>query len=271
MTSSTNSPESSTVTSADGTSIAYTKTGAGPAVIIVDGALCHRSFGPSGGIAEQLRSEFTVYTYDRRGRGESGDADTYAPEREVEDIAALIQAAGGQARVVGFSSGGALALRAAAAGIGVTNAACYEVPYVIQDQQRERGLQYTADLHKALDEGRLDDMPALFMALVGMPEDQIAGMRQSPVWPMFTAVAKSLTYDNAVLGYVEGDGVPTDMLATITVPVLAMDGGASPDTLRDPAGIIAEACPNAERLTLPDQTHEVSADVVGPVLAKFFA
>ena len=251
MTSSTNSPVSSTVTSADGTSIAYTKTGAGPAVIIVDGALCHRSFGPSGGIAEQLCSEFTVYTYDRRGRGESGDADTYAPEREVEDIAALIQAA--------------------AAGIGVTKAACYEVPYGIQDQQRERGLQYTADLHKALDEGRLDDMPALFMALVGMPEDQIAGMRQSPVWPMFTAVAKSLTYDNAVLGYVEGDGVPTDMLATITVPVLAMDGGASPDTLRDPAGIIAEACPNAERLTLPDQTHEVSADVVGPVLAKFFA
>ena len=123
----------STVISADGTAIASTATGEGPAVIVVDGALCHRSFGPSGGIAEQLAAEYTVYTYDRRGRGESGDADAYSPQREVEDIAALIRAAGGQARIVGFSSGGALALLAAAADIGVTKAACYEVPYVTQD------------------------------------------------------------------------------------------------------------------------------------------
>ena len=261
----------STVTSADGTSIAYTATGDGPAVIVVDGALCHRSFGPSGGIAEQLAPEFTVYTYDRRGRGESGDADTYAPEREVEDLAALIQAAGGQARVVGFSSGGALALRATAAGIGVTKAAVYEVPYVTQDWHREMSLKYTAELHQALDEGRLDDMPALFMSLVGMPDEQVAGMRQSPVWPMFTAVAKSLTYDNAVLGYPGGGAVPTALLATITVPVLAMDGGASPDLLRDPAAGIAEACPDAERQTLPGQTHEVSPEAICPVVAKFFA
>jgi pimeloyl-ACP methyl ester carboxylesterase len=260
-----------TVTSADGTRIAYSTTGEGPAVIIVDGALCHRAFGPSGGMAEQLAPEFTVYTYDRRGRGESGDADAYSPEREVEDIAALVQAAGGQARLVGFSSGGALALLATAADIGVTKVACYEAPYVTQDWHREAALKYTADLHQALDEGRTDDMPALFMTLVGMPEDQVAGMRQSPVWPMFTAVAKALTYDNAVLGYREGGAVPTGLFATITVPVLAMDGGASPDFLRDPAGIIAEACPDAERRTLEGQTHEVGADVIGPVLAKFFA
>ena len=259
-----------TVTSADGTSIAYTATGDGPAVIVVDGALCHRAFGPSGGVAEQLAPEFTVYTYDRRGRGESGDADAYAPEREVEDIAALIRAAGGQARVVGFSSGGALALLAAAADVGVTRVACYEAPYVTRDWHREAALKYTADLHQALDEGRTDDMPALFMALVGMPEDQLGGMRQSPVWPMFTAVAKTLTYDNAVLGYRAGGEVPTDLLATITVPVLALDGGASPDLLRDPAGIIAGACPDGERLTLEGQTHEVSAEAIGPVLAKFF-
>jgi pimeloyl-ACP methyl ester carboxylesterase len=260
----------STVTSADGTPIAYTKTGDGPAVIVVDGALCHRAFGPSGGIAAQLGSEFTVYTYDRRGRGESGDADTFAPEREVEDLAALIREAGGQARVVGFSSGGALALLATAANVGVTKVACYEVPYVTQDWHRELALKYTTELHQALDEGRLDDMPALFMALVGMPEADIAGMRQSPVWPAFTAVAKSLTYDNAVLGYGAGGAVPTDVLAAITVPVLAMDGGASPDMLRDPAGLIAEACADAERITLPEQTHEVSPEVVSPVLAKFF-
>ena len=261
----------STVTSADGTTIAYTATGDGPAVIVVDGALCHRSFGPSAGIAEQLAPEYTVYTYDRRGRGESGDADTYAPEREVEDIAALIQAAGGQARVVGFSSGGALALLAAAANIGVTKVACYEVPYVTQDWHRDLGVRYTADLHRALDEGRLDDMPALFMTLVGMPAEQLEEMRHSPVWPQFTAVAKSLTYDNAVLDYRAGGAVPTGLLATITVPVLVMDGGASPAILRDPAGIIAGACPNAEHQTLAGQTHEVSAEVVGPVLAKFFA
>jgi hypothetical protein len=135
---------------------------------------------------------------------------------------------------------------------------------------RELALKYTTELHQALDEGRLDDMPALFMALVGMPEADIAGMRQSPVWPAFTAVAKSLTYDNAVLGYGAGGAVPTDVLAAITVPVLAMDGGASPDMLRDPAGLIAEACADAERITLPEQTHEVSPEVVSPVLAKFF-
>lgn len=262
---------SSTVTSADGTAIAYTKTGDGPAVTVVDGALCFRAFGPSAGIAEQLSGQYTVYTYDRRGRGESGDADSYAPEREVEDLAALIQAAGGQACLAGFSSGGALTLRAAAAGIGVTRAACYEVPYVTQDWHRDLALQYTADLHRALDEGRLDDMPALFMTLVGMPQDQVEGMRRSPVWPAFTSVAKSLTYDNAALGYPAGGAVPSELLATIAVPVLAMDGGASPDILRDPAGLIAEACPDAERLTLEGQTHEVSAEVVGPVLAKFFA
>lgn len=260
----------STVTSADGTTIAYSKTGDGPAVIIVDGALCHRAFGPSGGIAEQLAGQFTVYTYDRRGRGESGDADTYSPEREVEDVAALIQAAGGRACVVGFSSGGALALLTAAADIGVTKVACYEAPYITQDWHREAGLRYTADLHRALDEGRLDDMPALFMTLVGMPEEELTGMRHSPVWPMFTAVAKSLTYDNAVMGYAEGGAVPAALLATITVPVLALDGGASPDILRDPAGLIAEACKDAERITLPEQTHQVSAEVVSPVLAKFF-
>ncbi|MEY9928453.1 pimeloyl-ACP methyl ester carboxylesterase [Catenulispora sp. GP43] len=261
----------STVTSADGTTIAYTATGDGPAVIIVDGALCHRSFGPSGGVAEQLASEYTVYTYDRRGRGESGDADAYSPQREVEDIAALIRAAGGQARVVGFSSGGALALLAAAANIGVTKVACYEVPYVTQDWHRELAVKYTADLHQALDEGRLEDMPALFMTLVGMPAEQLGGMRQSPMWPMFTAVAKTLTYDNAALGYPAGGAVPTGLIATIAVPLLAMDGGASPDILRDPAGIIAGAGPDAERITLPEQTHEVSAEVVAPVLAKFFA
>ncbi|ACU72216.1 alpha/beta hydrolase fold protein-1 [Catenulispora acidiphila DSM 44928] len=261
----------STVTSADGTAIAYSTTGEGPAVIVVDGALCHRSFGPSGGIAEQLGSEFTVHTYDRRGRGGSGDADAYSPQREVEDLAALIQAAGGQACVVGFSSGGALALLGAAADIGVTKVACYEAPYVTQQWHRDSALRYTADLHQALDAGRVEEMPALFMTLVGVPAEQVAEMRRSPVWPMFTAVAKTLTYDNAVLGYGAGGAVPTDVLGTIAVPVLAMDGGASPDILRDPAGIIAEACPDGERVTLPEQTHEVSAQVVSPVLAKFFA
>jgi len=153
----------------------------------------------------------------------------------------------------------------------VAKAACYEAPYVTQDWHREAALAYTTDLHQALDEGRTDDMPALFMTLVGMPEHQVAGMRRSPVWPMFTAVAKSLTYDNAVLGYPAGGAVPTELLAAITVPILAMDGGASPDFLRDPAVTIAEACPDAEHLTLEGQTHEVSPEVVGPVLAKFFA
>ncbi|GAA2024042.1 alpha/beta hydrolase [Catenulispora yoronensis] len=259
------------VTSVDGTRIAYSKSGSGPAVIVVDGALCHRAFGPAGGVAESLDSDYTVYTYDRRGRGESGDADTYAPEREVEDIAALIEATGGVAGLVGFSSGGALALLAAAANIGVAKVVAYEAPYTTQDWHRAAGLKYTADLHQALDEGRPDDMPALFMLLVGMPAEQVAGMRQSPVWPAFTAIAKTLTYDNAVLGYENGGAVPTDVCASITVPVLALDGADSPAQLRDPAALIAEASPRGRRQSLPGQTHAVDPKAVGPVLAEFFA
>ncbi|WP_431676392.1 alpha/beta fold hydrolase [Kitasatospora sp. KL5] len=259
------------VVSADGTTIACTATGNGPAVVFVDGALCHRNFGPARAVAEQLAAHHTVYTYDRRGRGTSGDTAPYAAEREVEDLAAVIAAAGGSAAVVGISSGAALALRAASSGIGISRVAAYEPPFSTEDGQRERFTAYAAGLSADLADGRRGDAVARFMTFVGAPEPVVEQLRSSPAWPAFEAVAPTLAYDAAVLGAASGAGVPVDALAGITVPVLALDGGASPELLRAPARAVAAAVPGAEYRTLPDQTHEVAADVLAPVLLKFFA
>ncbi|MFF4651812.1 alpha/beta fold hydrolase [Streptomyces sp. NPDC001380] len=258
------------VVSADGTTIACTVTGSGPAVVLVDGALCHRSFGPAQALAEQLAGHHAVHTYDRRGRGSSGDTAPYTVQREIEDLAAVIAAAGGTAAVVGFSSGAALALRAAAEGIGIGRAAVHEPPFSTEDGQRERFTAYTAGLAADLADGRRGDAVTRFMAFAGAPEPMTEQLRSSPVWPAFEAVAPTLAYDAAVLDAAPGAGVPTGVLAGIAVPVLVLDGGASPEPLRAPARAVAAAVPGAEHRTLPGQTHEVAPDVLAPVLLKFF-
>ncbi|MFI0813414.1 alpha/beta fold hydrolase [Streptomyces echinatus] len=259
------------IVSADGTTIACTVTGSGPAVVFVDGALCHRAFGPSQAVAEQLAAHHTVYTYDRRGRGGSSDTAPYAVEREVEDLAAVIAAAGGRAAVVGISSGAALVLRAAAGDIGISHAAAYEPPFSTEDGQRARFTAYAAGLAADLAEGRCGDAVGRFMTFVGAPEPMVEQLRSSPAWPAFEAVAPTLAYDAAVLGARAGASVPVDALAGITVPVLVLDGGASPELVRAPARAVAAAVRSAEYRSLPDQTHEVAADVLAPALLKFFA
>jgi pimeloyl-ACP methyl ester carboxylesterase len=260
-----------TVVSADGTSIAYTSTGSGPAVVFVDGAMCHRAFGPGAGIAEQLAGQYTVYTYDRRGRGESGDTTPFTVEREIEDLAAVIEAAGGSARVIGVSSGAALALRAAVRGAAIGRLALYEPPYSTDAAQAERSVEYAADLHAALADGRRGDAAAAFMTFVGVPAEMLDAMRAAPVWPAFEAIAPTLAYDAAVMGSEIGGMVPVEMLASVSVPTLVLDGGASPELLRAPAREVAAAVPGAAHAALPDQTHEVAAEVLAPVVAKFFA
>ena len=257
----------STVTSTDGTTIAYERTGTGPPVILVDGAMCYRGAGPMRPLAALLQESFTVYTYDRRGRGESSDTMPYAVAREVEDLHALIARAGGEACVYGISSGAALALATTARGPGVTRLALYEPPFMAEVEDDARIKEYTQRLHELLDAGQRGDAVALFMAYVGMPAHAIDGMRNQPAWAMLEAIAPTLAYDDDVLA---GGRVPRDLAARITVPALVVAGAASPEGLQQAAKAAADALPTAERRILDDQTHDVDPKALAPVLVEFF-
>ncbi len=260
------------VTSKDGTTIAYDQTGKGQPVVLVDGALCYRSFGPLGDLAKLLAPHFTAITYDRRGRGESSNSKPYTVEREVEDIEALINATGGSAFVFGTSSGGALALEAALKlGDKIKKLAIYEAPYNSDNASRQEWKEYTNQLSEALKDGKRGDAVVLFMKLVGTPADQVEGMRQAPVWSMFEAVAPTLAYDAAALG--KDRSVPVERVTGIGMPTLVMDGGANYSLMPfmgKSATALAEAIPNAQHRTLEGQRHDVAMDVLAPVLTEFF-
>jgi pimeloyl-ACP methyl ester carboxylesterase len=259
----------SKVTSKDGTQIAYEKQGHGPALILVDGALCFRGFGPMPGLAKLLESNFTVYTYDRRGRGESTDTKPYAVEREVEDLDALINATGNSAYLFGTSSGACLVLETASRlGDKVQKIALYEAPYKPGADAIKEWRDYRRQLGELLSAGRRGDMAALFMKLVGTPAEMVEGMRQSPAWPVFEAVAPTLIYDAEDMG--ADRTVPVERAARVTATTLAMNGGASFPFMYDAAKTIAETVPNGQLRTLEGQRHDVSVEVLAPVLIEFF-
>jgi pimeloyl-ACP methyl ester carboxylesterase len=256
------------VTSRDGTSIAYERTGSGPAVILVGGALDDGS--ENAPLAPELAGWFTVYNYARRGRGESSDTLPYAVEREIEDIEALIAEAGGSAHLYGASSGGGLALLTAAAGAAVDRLAVYEVPL---------GWPTGADakqLDTLLTEGRRGDAVELFMRTAGASEEMIVSARNSPMWPGLEALAHTLAYDMACMG---NGHPPTARFARITQPTLVATGGASPDSFLGGGGgdffekaadAIAAGIPRAERLTVAGQSHVVDPRALAPLLEGFF-
>ena len=257
------------VTSKDGTTIAFDQAGQGPAIILVDGALCYRTFGPMGPLAALLAPHFTVINYDRRGRGDSGDRKPYTVEREVEDIEALINQAGGSAFLFGTSSGGCLALEAAIQlGNKVKGLAMWEPPYNSDPATRQEWKDYWKQLAELLAAGRRGDAVVLFMKFVGTPADQIDGMRQAPMWPMFETVAPTLVYDAAATG---GDDrtVPTERAARVTRPTLVMNGTVIPFMLAT-ATALAKAMPHAQQRTLEGQSHDVNLEVLAPVLVEFF-
>lgn len=257
------------VTSKDGTQIAYDRQGTGPALLLVDGALCYRTFGPMPGLAQLLAPHFTVYNYDRRGRGDSGDTKPYAVEREIEDIEALVDESGGPAYVCGLSSGAALALEAAMRLNGkIKKLAMYEAPYAANEAAQPSWNEYDSQLAKLLAEGRRSDAAALFMTVVGTPPEQIEGMRHAPVWTMFESVAPTLAYDAAALG--KGHAAPLERASTVTTPALVMNGGASFPFMYDIAQALSKAMPNAQLRTLEGQRHDVNAEVLAPVLVEFF-
>ena len=252
------------VTSADGTRIALDRLGQGPLVILVTGGLDDGN--ENAPLAAELAAGFTVINYQRRGRGSSGDNQPYAVEREIEDIEALI--GGGTAFLFGASSGGALALEAAAAGLPIGKVAVYEVPYLMDDQMRQDWLSYVDSLVEFLARDRRDDALKLFMRLAGSPEEQIAAAEASEYWPPLLLIAHTLAYDAACLR----DGRPPASFAKISQPVLVVTG--TNDWLGDfyysAADAIAEIVPDTHRETLAGQGHVADPGALATVLTGFF-
>lgn len=250
-----------TVRSADGTTIAYDQVGSGPSVIAIGGAFNVRQ--SHAGLADVLAPNFTVYTYDRRGRGDSTDTEPYAVEREIEDLAALIDGAGGSAYVYGHSSGACLALEAASRGLPIPKLVVYEPPYAT-DEESESG-DLSKDIQEAIDAGRPDQAAELFLGNMG-PE-VVEGVKQSPYWEGMVGVAHTLPYDMAVVG----DGPPpVDRLADITAPTLVLAGGASPEWFHNAVSAVTTAIPGARAESIEGQDHDVADDVIAPKLVDFF-
>jgi pimeloyl-ACP methyl ester carboxylesterase len=258
------------VKSEDGTAIAFDKTGTGPSLVIVTGALAHRNLYGDAPLATELSKHFTVYTFDRRGRGESTDSPSYAVEREIEDVAALIDDAGGSAYLYGISSGAALALRTAAklGSATVTKLALYEPPYGADDEKEKQDFaNQRRRVTELVERGEPGEAVAFFMSALGTPPEAIEEMKGSADWEGMKKVECTLTYDFAVLG----DGsVPHDIASAVTVPTLVMDGENTMDFMHATADRLAEFMSHAERNTLEGQTHQADAKAVAPVLIEFF-
>ena len=232
------------------------------------GALNSRKSGAK--LAKLLASHFTVINYDRRGRGDSTDTSPYAPQREIEDVAALIDETGGPVYLYGHSSGAAIVLEASIKlRKQVKKLAIYEVPYSLSGADSKAAKEYYRRLKKLLTSGRNGDAVALFVRNVGVSDKQIQAMKRMPMWRGLEALAPTLVYDSAVLG--EGHSLPTSRLAGITTPILVMRGGKGAPSMRDVAQAISEAVPKANLLTLAGQTHGVSPIVLSPILTEFFS
>jgi len=260
------------VRSKDGTAIAFDRSGGGPAVILVDGALCYRASGPSRPLAALLAQHFTVFTYDRRGRGDSKDTAPYAVEREVEDIDALIREAGGSALVFGISSGAALALEAARRGLAIEKLALYEPPFIVDDCRLPLPSDYLVRLEELVAAERRADAVKLFMSIVGVPNIFVTMMRITPMWSKLKAVAHTLVYDTLIVqDHQRGKPLPADLWASVSACTLVAVGGKSPAWIQHSGHTLADVLPHAERRTLDGQTHMVQPRALAPVLTEFFA
>jgi pimeloyl-ACP methyl ester carboxylesterase len=239
-------------------------------VILVDGALCDRGMGQSGQLARLLAPHFTVFTYDRRGRGESGDTPPYGVAREVEDIAALLDEAGGSAFVWGTSSGALLALEAANRLSGIRKVAVYEAPLIV-DASRATTETQLARIEEAVARQQLGEAVKVFLQSVGAPTVVILLMRLTPIWSKLKAVAHTLPYDGAIVrDFQKGQPLPAGRWAAVTVPTLVMDGGKSPRWMRQGNRALALALPNAQYRTLGGQTHMLKPKAHAPTLLEFF-
>ena len=260
------------VISKDGTTIAYDRSGQGPALIFVTGAVANRS--AVAPVAARLARRFTVFAYDRRGRGDSGDTAPYAVEREIDDLNAIIQAAGGSACVFGHSSGAVLALDAAnrLPPPAITNLAVYEPPILVDNSRAPLPDNYVARLNELVASGRRGEAVEYHLRTgIRIPEPFIAAMRQQPIWAEMEAVAPTLAYDGAIVaGVTTGQPLPKGQWSAVTIPTLVMNGGKSPAMMASGAQALLAILPHAAHRLLPDQDHSVPAEVLAPVLVEFF-
>jgi len=266
----------SKVLSKDGTAIAFDRSGQGPALILVTGAIATRADAAS--LAASLSPHFTVFAYDRRGRGDSGDTPPYAVEREVEDLDALIDEAGGSAFVFGHSSGAVLALEAARLlPTKIAKLALYEPPFRVDGSRAPAPVDFLERLNGLLAAGRRGDAVELFQTVVGIPPEMIAQFRRSPIWLGMEAVAHTLAYDVTIMGDTQrGSPLPLRKWASVTVPTLVMDGtlflGREENHawMRHGADELSRVLPDAQRRTLEGQDHGAADEVLVPALKEFF-
>ena len=257
-----------TTKSADGTVIAYDRTGDGPPLIVAVGAFCdRRSLVPP----ESLTSRFTVYTYDRRGRGESGDTAPYTPDREIEDIEALVALAGDPVYLHGTSSGAALAMEAAKHIRSIAKLVVYEPPFIVDDTRTPMPDDWLPRLEGLVADGRPGDAVKMFMRFVGTPAIFTAVMPFTPVWGKLKAAAPTLPYDLTIVHeHQRGKPLTAEEWAAVKVPTLVAAGGKSPAWMANGTRALAGALPDATYRTLPGQNHMVKAQVIAPVLTEFF-
>jgi len=252
------------VTSADGTRIGVDVQGSGPAIVLVSGGSVDR--GSNAGLANVLASDYTVYNYDRRGRGDSGDTAPYAVEREIEDIAAVIALAGGHAHLYGSSSGAGLALEAAAAGAAVDKLVLWEPPYNLDPEGRPPA-DTVEQLDRMVAEGRRGDAAEYFMTrMVRLPAEFAAFARTQPWWAAQEALAHTLAYDARVMG---DYSVPTATAERVIVPTIVLTGGASFPFFPVTAAALAAALPNGRTGVLEGQEHNVDPAILGPAIREF--
>jgi pimeloyl-ACP methyl ester carboxylesterase len=262
-----------TVTSRDGTRIAYDRYGSGPPVILVGGALGYRQFSKMEELAQLLAERCTVINYDRRGRGDSTEVKPFALEREIEDIQALIETEGGTAPLWGWSSGGALALRAAGAAIGVERLSVYEVPFMVTPEAKRPTSDYGERLDELVAAGDRSGAVRHFMRnAMGIPAPLVALMRLTPMWKELKATAHTLPYDWAALGKHTMYGAPLnpEEWASVTMPTLVVYGAKSPAVLQEGSRALAEVLPNAQLRQLEGGSHNIKMNLLAPVLTEFF-
>lgn len=261
------------VTSVDGTVITYERYGdhGGDPLIVVGGATCDRA--KTRPLAEGLGAHLPVVNYDRRGRGDSGDTSPYAVEREVEDIAALVDDLSDDVVLYGHSSGATLVLHAAAAGVPVRAIVLHEPPFSADtDEDRQEARDYAETLTALLSANRRDDAVALFFQTTGVPAEAVAEMRHEPWWADVVALAPTLAYDSAVMGDLSrGGSLPVEVATRVAVPALVLSGGDSPDWMIEAGRAAAAALPHGTHRVLPGEGHVPSPQTLAPVLTEFIA